>query len=80
MPSTLQLAIPRFTASWLPMTLFIAALYALPRLMRLVREGTASVSAQGGAGRVTLRLLGVTFAAWLVGPALGLFVLSASPS
>jgi len=54
---------------------FYTLFYTMPRLMRLVREGTATVSSQGGVGWMLLRLLGVVVAAWLMGPALTLFAL-----
>ncbi|MBU0493310.1 MAG: ABC transporter permease subunit [Chloroflexi bacterium] len=61
---------------WLPMTILIGALYVLPRLMRLLREGAATIPTQGGSGRTILRLLGMSGGALLVAPALGLFALS----
>ncbi len=56
---------------------FYTLFYTMPRLMRLVREGTATVSSRGGVGWAILRLLGVVIAAGLVGPALTLFALFA---
>jgi peptide/nickel transport system permease protein len=62
---------------WLAMAIYIVALYMLPRMMHMIREGTASVSLQGGTGWIVLRLAGVIGAALLAAPGLGLFALVA---
>jgi len=61
---------------WLPMALFVAVLYVLPRMVRLFREGAATISTQGGPGWTILRLVGTASAVLLVTPTLGLFALA----
>jgi peptide/nickel transport system permease protein len=63
--------------SWLPLAVFVAGLYVLPRVMRMVREGTATIPTQSSAGRTVLYFLGMLGAVLLIAPTLGLFALSA---